>query len=591
MTEPLTHRRAARSIRTAFIGCLTLSLMTTYPVVFAQSTGDSASIRVPLNEFMPAQPGQTLAEIASYIMPDKSVTLEQMTWALFIKNPLQFTEDNINSLVHRPHLAIPSLEEIQATRHEQAVANIARHHTRWADKDAPTGTALLTQRPQDDERPQEQYSILLFNRPLTIGGEVDAGFRQRKDFSLGRQDDDDLRVSLGVQFELLYRLSRNTSLYLEIEPEHRNELHSEDGETERSTEIELGELWLHISIPGNEHLSLQIGRQYFGDAREWWWDEDLDAVRVLYAADKMKAQLGIGANPRAISTENDDIDPEDESIVWLLTSASWQWAKKNYLEAFFLSHFDHSPTPDEGDIVAEDREDDEDAALSWLGLRSRGRLKIGDAGRLHHWLDTGVVYGRSTLIDFDDIGNDRSEVDQRLDQTVNGWGLDVGIIWDSKLAYEPYFTVSYAMGSGDPDTDDGIDRSYRQSGLQSNDDKFRGATSFRYYGELLRPELSNLRITTLALGVPLFEDSSVDLVYHSYRQIHAANRLRDDRLRTNPRGEDRDIGEEYNIILGLEEWEHVEVEAVAALFRAGKAYGDFSGQTATSVVVQAEYNF
>ncbi len=83
----------------------------------------------------------------------------------------------------------------------------------------------------------------------------------------------------------------------------------------------------------------------------------------------------------------------------------------------------------------------------------------------------------------------------------------------------------------------------------------------------------------------------MELVYHRYTQIHAAANLRNSRLRIDPEGEYRDIGGEFNIILGLEEWKQLEIELIANFFRAGKAFGAFSGETASSATVQIEYNF
>lgn len=57
----------------------------------------------------------------------------------------------------------------------------------------------------------------------------------------------------------------------------------------------------------------------------------------------------------------------------------------------------------------------------------------------------------------------------------------------------------------------------RQTGLQDNNGEFFGVDCFRYYGELLRPELSKLQITTLALGFRMLTNSSIEFVYHTDR--------------------------------------------------------------------------
>ncbi len=453
------------------------------------------------------------------------------------------------------------------------------------------GAASFTQRPEEYKRPEEQLILKLFNRPLTIGGKIKTDLRSREDSSLGRRDDNDLRFSTDLQVELLYQITPDTSFYVEIDASYQEDLYSEDGNTESTSQVESGEFWLYMEGFKNKNLSLQIGRQYFGDEREWWWDKKLDAVRIQYADNSFNTLFAIGTNPTTISTEKEPLDPEYENIIWILTSADWEWKRKNHFEIFFLSRFDRSDTPDVGDIVPKTQEDEEDATVNWFGLRSHGRVKTENSGKFYYWFDSGMAYGKETLIDFDDLNDTQRQVDSRSEYTLSSWGVDIGTTWETKLPYQPRFTLGYAKGSGDKNPNDEMDSAYRQSGLQSNDDKLRGVNSFRYYGELLRPELSNLTIKTFALGFPLFNDSSLELVYHRYQQVYAADQLRNARIRTKPEGEHRDIGEEFNLILGLEEWEQLELELIATYFRAGKAYGEYQGQTASSITLKIQYGF
>ncbi|NNE43891.1 MAG: alginate export family protein, partial [Gemmatimonadetes bacterium] len=131
-----------------------------------------------------------------------------------------------------------------------------------------------------------------------------------------------------------------------------------------------------------------------------------------------------------------------------------------------------------------------------------------------------------------------------------------------------YATIGYAVGSG------GADESsvFRQTGLQDNNDKFGGVSSFRYYGELLEPELSNLEIKTAALGFRPLRATSVDLVAHSYRQRSVAGRIEGANLQTRPRGFSPDIGTEWDLIVALEELRMLELEYVFAWFFPGDAF-------------------
>ena len=82
---------------------------------------------------------------------------------------------------------------------------------------------------------------------------------------------------------------------------------------------------------------------------------------------------------------------------------------------------------------------------------------------------------------------------------------------------------------------------------------------------------------TVGAGLSLLRSSSLDLVYHHYRQAEAATFLRDSRLEFDLTGESEDLGDGIDLVLALEEWERLEFELVAAAFRAGRAFGDERG--------------
>lgn len=211
------------------------------------------------------------------------------------------------------------------------------------------------------------------------------------------------------------------------------------------------------------------------------------------------------------STDDDGIDPEQEGVLRLLGRATWDWAEKQRAELFFLYQHDHSGTKSEGAVVAADRRDESDANLAWIGTRALGRWKFRSMGRLHYWLDTALVSGHEKLIDFDRLDGNRRVVDSVERRSVFGWAVDAGVTWQTRLPGRPSLTLGYALGSGDGDPHDGRDRSFRQTGLQDNNDRFRGVDSFRYYGELFRPELSNLHILTASVGFPILKHSAVEL--------------------------------------------------------------------------------
>ena len=135
-----------------------------------------------------------------------------------------------------------------------------------------------------------------------------------------------------------------------------------------------------------------------------------------------------------------------------------------------------------------------------------------------------------------------------------------------------FLTAGWAYGEGDGDLRDGSDNNFRQTGLQDNNGRFGGVTSFRYYGELVDPELANLHIGTLGLGYRITRRSSLDLVGHYYRQDQPARRLIDSDLDKRANGVDRELGWEVDAILGWRPQRAWDFEVVLAWFSPGEAF-------------------
>ena len=251
----------------------------------------------------------------------------------------------------------------------------------------------------------------------------------------------------------------------------------------------------------------------------------------------------------------------------------------------------NSHTEREDDFIEKSREDESDADLTWFGARLRGRFKLGSAGKLYYWIDTAVVDGEEVFIDFDTVDLTTRVADDVTKHDVEGWAADAGFTWATKLPLRPAFSLGYAIGSGDHDATEKDDHSFRQTGLQDNNARFRGVDRFKYYGEFLRPELSNLQVGTAALGFPLLTSSSLEVLYHIYNQVHPAPFLRDTRLRTRPLGLNRFIGQELDVVLGIEEWPHLEIELVGSAFQSESAFGPKDGEMSYLGTFQVDVNF
>jgi hypothetical protein len=332
-------------------------------------------------------------------------------------------------------------------------------------------------------------------------------------------------------------------------------------------------------------MSLKIGRQNFEEPRRWWWDDELDAVAVRYRRDAWFFELGVAREVAPQSLRESRIDAEDQRVLRVLALADWLYFKNHGLSLFFLHQNDTSATESRGERVRRDREDPSDARLWWAGLRAIGSEPLAEHGELSYWADAAMVLGKEKILDFSDAGGDKTRVASRRNQRVRGWAVDLGGRWDSELPGRPLFTLGYAAGSGDKNPGRGTNRSFRQTGLQSNDEEFRT------YGELLRPELSNLSIPVAAVRFPVFSKTYVEFAYRHFRQLHAVPFLREARIKAEPNGVDKNIGHEWMLYSLIKQWKKLEIELVGAAFQAGSAYGPRSGKMAYSFFTKMTYEF
>jgi hypothetical protein len=461
--------------------------------------------------------------------------------------------------------------------------------TETAATDTPSPLMDIVRR-ADERRPDNQFQTLLFNRPLTIGGKYEVSPEHRANHDLDSDDERDLtRVNQDFRLEMLWEHGPTLAVFLEPQIVYRWDRRS-DREDESEFEVRRGQSWIYYSFLPDAGLALQIGRQNLKERRSWWWDVDLDAARLHFRRPTIVAELGIAKEVFPVSLD-DDIPADLEDVSRGFARWDWEWRSMQHLEFFWLSERDRSDAYQDNIVIREELEDVRDAKLDWLGARTTGRWKKKPLGTFFYWVDAASVSGTETLTDFSETGDGLIQANGSSQVDVRGWAVDTGLTFRPRKNRQLSFTASYAVGSGDDDPDSFRDRSFRQTGLNSNKDKNRGVTRFRYYGELLRPELSNLRVLTFAIGRRFLSASSMDLVYHNYQQVYADTILRSARIDTPLTGENTDIGDEIDLVIGIEEWQQWEMKFIGSVFFAGDAYGPGAREKAYRADLQLKYIF
>lgn len=403
--------------------------------------------------------------------------------------------------------------------------------------------------------------------------------------ALGQRPRDDARFSeQEVALGLSYRRDRFLA-FGEIKLLADQAVFADDTPRISEEAIERGEMWLLFKRIADSDYSVQLGRQNFIEPRLWWWDDDLDAARFYYTREPWRLYFGLAEELGRVSSNQDFIDPENEDVRRLLGHVGWTSWEKFSLGGFLLAQRDNSGNLPIDSISETLRVDESDADLTWAGLRATGAFGLSRRGTLRYRADGAVVRGDETLLELQNEAPGFSRIAGIQQRRVRGWAVDLGANWTFPLRGDPTLKLIYAYGSGDNNLDDDTDRAFRQTGLQDQDEEFRD------YGVVLRPELSNLRIATLAFGLLVHSGTRLTLGYHRFRQVDAAPFLRETRLDSEPTSESKDIGEEVSFVVELRKWEDLEMDIIAGSFRAGRAYGAGAGERSNRLFFKLIYEF
>jgi len=370
--------------------------------------------------------------------------------------------------------------------------------------------------------------------------------------------------------------------------------------------IELRRAWLRVKeLFGEVPLSLKLGRQRIKEKRTIWWNRDFDAALVNYDTTLFKGFVGIGQNLASYRTSNTNFMEDDQDRLRVFGETSWQWLYNHFFETRVLYENDYSGTESVGTLVKTNDRDLEDAQLLWVGVRAAGETKPQFllAKVLRYSVDAIGVAGEEKLLTTGPGPTSAYRIVNAVaERDVLGWALDAVVDLEVDNALEAVLSFGYAFGSGDDDMSDGTDNSFRQSGLHGNS-SYRGLStgSVRNYGEVLRPELSNMHIVTAGVGVPVGKAANVSFFYHYYRLDETAIALRSAAISAPLNGSDKSLGQAADIVfnlnvskfLGLETpgFDRTKLKVTLGSFFAGQAYGPASDAESFRAFTELQMRF
>lgn len=443
----------------------------------------------------------------------------------------------------------------------------------------------------DERRSERPFTVDLFDRPLALRLGYELSIERRQNFDLNQARDRDRRTrEQELKADARMQLSPTVALFAQVVAISDVRRQKASASIDRAEGLQRGELWALVEGLAGSPLALQAGRIPLVDSRTWWWDEDLDAARLLARGTNWYAETGFGRELARKASFEPGIDVLHRGVQRWFGQASWTWTQRQSVEAFWLRASDRSGVPLPGSLWADDDTDAADARLTWLGLRASGNGRLAAGQRWAYWADLGLVRGRETLTAFSDGDRGRQQAGASNSRRVRGRGLDIGAMWTFTDSWRPTLTLGWAAGSGSA-PDAAVNRNYRQTGLQENKVRLSGIKRLQRYGELFDPELSNLRIATASFGVRPLANASVELVWHRYRQAVASATLADSRLSQDPQGLRRQLGQEFDLLLAWRPTRQLELTLLLARFLPGAAFATNRRDPATSIELGLDIKF
>lgn len=440
-------------------------------------------------------------------------------------------------------------------------------------QEAPSGRVLPEGLRIDDRRPEQPFTLLPFGVPVQFTGSWEYSDESRANFDLNDTRARDRRVRENeVELETRVLAGANTSVFLQAVGLYESRRTEQSGAPQYTHSFERGQSWVKFDRLGGTAWALQAGRVALLERRSWWWDDDLDALRLSYGGTSWRLDTGVARELARVSSAQRSIDPAERGVVRWFGQAGWRWARRNALELFWLDVHDRSGAAAPGALFpSEDDTDPSDLRARWIGLRASGEWRPAGGPRLIYWADGALLRGYEQLTSFATDADDRATAGATGRRRLRSSAFDVGATLAGPWSWRPSITAGFARGSGGV-RDDTLDENFRQTGLQENKARFAGVKRLRVYGEVLQPELSNLAVTTVGTGVRFLANSSAELVWHRYRQIRPDTSIAGARLAQDPLGIDSDIGQALDLFFAVREWRSAELTLKLSGFRPGKAF-------------------
>jgi alginate production protein len=370
-------------------------------------------------------------------------------------------------------------------------------------------------RRDDDE---QQIEALRLGSWGTIGGRLEGDFEQNTNADLDTERDGHSSVGSGLRIEAVANAGPRIQGYAKVDVARDYAL-----QPLRPMPGDVQVKEANVKVQATRLFTLEAGRVRVRDQFEWYADDYVDGVRALLDGTKTHAEIGISEGIRPPATGRSRTDERQ-----LFASFTHEFSRAFAIASHLLAR-------DDGARHEQPR---------WLFVQAYGRRS-----RVRYWSNAAVRRGRSQT------------------GTLGGWAVDSGMGLRT-FSGGPTLTLGYAMGSGDRDRSDSHDAAFRQTGMEDTETRLAGFKRLHTYGQLLQPDLSNLRVSTAGLGWQ-WSTVSFDAVHHAYWQDVPRRSASSSSLGLRPTGRGGSLGQEVDLLLTLRLRTGIDVSMAGGFYVAG----------------------
>ncbi len=362
----------------------------------------------------------------------------------------------------------------------------------------------------------------------------------------------ELEFTLGIR----QQLNSTTRLVAQLELAGLRNTESELNNSEDDFSYDLERLFIDYRPQSN--VRLRAGRQALNDPMEAILDENLDGLAIRYGKGAFELELSYTRQDWINASTISEFDDIDNTLAMLRITPS--------KDTLWMPYVFHRATPNDTD-------------RTWIGLQG---IVEPDNSNWRYWIHASALDGDELAPTQADANGDIAPQSTR---DVGGSAFDIGINWRAGGTLKATYTVAYARATGGSSED-----RFRQSGLHDNDFALNNKNSFRYLGEVLDPELTNIQIITLGAGFEIAKDWELDFALHAYEQVEAEDQLRGSDIEFEPEGIAKNLGKAVDVIIGFEPNKQLQVIGTFGLFEPEDSF-DADRDAAWLARAEVEYRF